>query len=89
MEFRKVSEVPSPGMFGQLSKYTIESMERMSTMEVGDIFLLPLSEIQSESERKLMLKKYCAGIHSAKRRLSPRKFVVNRRGDDLYVRRKE
>lgn len=89
MEFRRVKEVPSPGAFsGFLSKYTIECMEKLSELDIGEIFWLPLSEISDPVERKVQIRKYGNGIHGAKKKLEPRVFTVNRRGEDLYVKRK-
>lgn len=89
MEFRKVTEVPSPGLFkGLLSEHTIECMEKLSVLEVGEIFWLPLSEMENPVDRKIQLRKYSNGLGAARRKLAPRVFTVNRRGDDLYVRRK-
>lgn len=90
MEFRKVFEVPSSGLFkGFLSKHTIECMEKLSELNVGEIFWLPLSEIENPVERKVQIRRYSNGLHGAKKKLVPRVFITNRRGEDIYVRRKE
>lgn len=89
MEIRKVNEIPPTRGFGVLSEYTIEAMERLSELRVNEILLVPLSEVENPIQKAVLMKKYRSGIWSAKQRLLPRKFSVNKRGDDLYVKRKE
>jgi|TARA_R100000501_G_C2599276_1_gene96883 hypothetical protein len=90
IKIEKVSEVPpQKGGFGMLSVHTVEAMERMSEMEIGEIHRIPFSEYPQTEQVKELRKKMMNGVHSARGRLRKTGMVFKRhqRGLDFYVQR--